>query len=226
MGKKVLCEEGFSLRRKIKRKPHPLRRRLCTLLLILSLLASGYLYIVQTAFKPTLEELAEYECRAIVVQAMNDAVSREMETNPQQYQDLYRLEYDNSGTLQAVSANTPALNQARAALIRAVEDGLSVLEQTSLEIPFGSLTGVTALGGLGPAWELTLLPDAYVEGTLREEVQSVSVNRTQYTITLDLQVTISMVLDGNTSTAQVSSQIPIAGILLNGETPTYYAAAQ
>ena len=66
----------------------------------------------------------------------------------------------------------------------------------------------------------------YVEGTLQEEVQSVSVNRTQYTITLDLQVTISMVLDGNTSTAQVSSQIPIAGILLNGETPTCYAAAQ
>lgn len=226
MGKKALCEEGFFLRRKIKRKPHPLRRRLCTLLLILSLLASGYLYIVQTAFKPTLEELAEYECRAIVVQAMNDAVFREMETNPQQYQDLYRLEYDDGGTLQAVSANTPALNQARAALIRAVEDGLSVLEQTSLEIPFGSLTGVTALGGLGPVWELTLLPDAYVEGTLQEEVQSVSVNRTQYTITLDLQVTISMVLDGNTSTAQVSSQIPIAGILLNGETPTCYAAAQ
>lgn len=190
----------------------------------MALLAAGYLYLVQTAFKPTLEELAEYECRAIVVQTMNDAVSQEMEAHPQRYEELYQLEYGNNGVLQAVSSNTLALNQARAALIRAVEDALSDLEQTSLEIPFGSLTGITALGGLGPAWELTLLPDAYVEGTLQEEVQSVSVNRTQYTITLDLQVTISMVLDGNTSTAQVCARIPIAGILLNGDTPTYYAA--
>ena len=68
------------------------------------------------------------------------------------------------------------------------------------------------------------MPDAYVEGTIQEKVQSVSVNRTQYTITLDLNVTISMVLDGNTATAQVQDQIPVASILLDGEIPTYYSA--
>lgn len=214
------------MRRKIRQKPRPLRRRLQALLLAAVFLAGIYLYVVQTSFKPTLEELAEYECRAIVVQAMNDAAATEMEANPQLYEDLYQLEYDSSGALQAITANTPALNRARAALIRAVEDALAVLEETELEIPFGSLTGVTALGGLGPVWKLALLPDAYVEGSLLEEVQSVSVNRTRYTITLDLQATISMILDGNTATAQISSQIPIASILLNGDTPTYYAAAQ
>lgn len=212
------------MRRKSKQNPRPARRHTRALLFATVLLISGYLYLVQTAFKPTLEELAEYECRAIVVQAMNDAVSREMEENPLRYQDLYQLEYADTGELQAVCSNTPALNRARAALIRAVEQSISMLDQTDLEIPFGSLTGITALGGLGPSWKLTLLPDAYVEGTLREEVQSVSVNRTQYTITLDIKVTISMVLDGNTSTAQVCSQIPVAGILLNGDTPAYYAA--
>ena len=223
--KKSFCEEGWLLRRKSKQKPNPVRRYTRTLLFTVILLTFGYLYLVQTSFKPTLEELAEYECRAIVVQAMNEAVSREMEENPLRYQDLYQLEYAGTGELQAVCSNTPALNQARTALIQAVEQSISLLDQTDLEIPFGSLTGITALGGLGPSWELSLLPDAYVEGTLREEVQSVSVNRTQYTITLDLKVTISMVLDGNTSTAQVCSQIPVASILLNGDTPTYYAAA-
>lgn len=214
------------MRRKIKKKPHPLRRRLKILLLAIVFLAASYLYVVQTNFKPTLEELAEYECRAIVVQAMNDAVATEIEANSQLYEDLYQLEYDSSGALQAITANTPALNRARTALIRAVESTLAALEETELEIPFGSLTGVTALGGLGPTWKLTLLPDAYVEGNLREDVQSVSINRTRYTITLNLQATISMILDGNTATAQVSSQIPIAGILLNGDTPAYYAASQ
>ena len=211
------------MRRKIKKPPHPVRRRLYKVLMLFALLACGYVYLVQTAFKPTLEELAEYECRAIVVQAMNEAVSREMELEPHLYKDLYTIQYTGDGQLQAVQADTAALSRARSALIQAVEDALALLQQTELEIPFGSLTGITALGGFGPPWKLTLLPDAYVEGSFREEVQSVSVNRTQYTITLDLQATISMVLDGNTATARVSDQVLIASVLLNGDTPTYYA---
>lgn len=212
------------MRRKTKKAPHPVRRRLIALLLCLGLLVYSYFYLVQTAFKPTLEQLAEYECRAIVVQAVNRAVGQEMQAEPKLYEELYTLQYDNSGQIQTVQTDTAALNRVRTALIQAVEAELSALPQTSLEIPFGSLTGITALGGLGPSWELTLLPDAYVEGTIQEKVQSVSVNRTQYTITLDLNVTISMVLDGNTATAQVQDQIPVASILLDGEIPTYYSA--
>lgn len=212
------------MRRRLKKPPHPARRRLHIVLAVLALLGSGYVYLVQTAFKPTLEELAEYECRAIVVQAMNEAVSSEMAHSPHLYEDLYILQYADDGQLQSIQANASALNQARSALMEAVETALTQLQQTELEIPFGSLTGITALGGLGPAWKLTLLPDAYVEGDLREEVQSVPVNRTQYSITLNLQVTISMVLDGNTSTARVSDQVLIASVLLNGDTPAYYAA--
>lgn len=212
------------MRRRLKKPPHPARRRLHIVLAVLALLGSGYVYLVQTAFKPTLEELAEYECRAIVVQAMNEAVSSEMAHSPHLYEDLYTLQYADDGQLQSIQANASALNQARSALMEAVETALTQLQQTELEIPFGSLTGITALGGLGPAWKLTLLPDAYVEGDLQEEVQSVPVNRTQYSITLNLQVTISMVLDGNTSTARVSDQVLIASVLLNGDTPAYYAA--
>lgn len=212
------------MRRKMKKAPHPVRRRLIALLLCLVLLVYGYFYLVQTAFKPTLEQLAEYECRAIVVQAVNRAVGQEMQAEPKLYEGLYTLQYDNSGQIQTVQTDTAALNRVRTALIQAVEEELSVLQQTSLEIPFGSLTGITALGGLGPSWELILLPDAYVEGTIQEKVQSVSVNRTQYTVALNLSVTISMVLDGNTATAQVQDQIPVASILLDGEIPTYYSA--
>lgn len=214
------------MRRKAKKEPHPVRNRICAILLMLSLIGYGYLHLVQTAFKPTLEELAEYECRAIVVQAMNHAVQQELESYPERYESLYTIEHASDGSLSAVHADTAALNRAKSALILAVEESLSVLEETDLKIPYGSLTGITAFGGLGPSWNLTLLPDAYVEGTLREETKSVSINRTQYNITLDLQVTISMVLDGNTATAKVDDQIPVVSVLLNGDVPACYAVSQ
>lgn len=214
------------MRRKMKKEPPPIRRRVCAILVVILLLGYGYLYVVQTAFKPTLEELAEYECRAIVVKAMNQAVEAEMEMAPELYTKLYTADYAADGSLLAIYADTAALNRAKATLIQAVEEALAVLEETNLKIPYGSLTGVTAFGGIGPSWKLTLLPDAYVEGTLQEETEAVSVNRTLYTITLNLQVTISMVLDGNTATAEVEDQIPVVSVLLNGEVPSYYAAAQ
>ena len=43
-------------------------------------------------------------------------------------------------------------------------------------------------------------------------------------MTLVLQVTINMVLDGRAATALVGTRIPVASLLLNGEVPAYYGA--
>ena len=56
-----------------------------------------------------------------------------------------------------------------------------------------------------------------------EEAESLSINRTRYTVSLALQVTINMVLDGKHSTAVVAERIPVASLLLEGEVPTYYS---
>src|SRR5699024_12019993 len=51
-------------------------------------------------------------------------------------------------------------------------------------------------------------------------------NRTRYTVSLALQVTINMVLDGKNSTAVVAERIPVASLLLEGEVPTYYSGGR
>ena len=58
---------------------------------------------------------------------------------------------------------------------------------------------------------------------MEEEAESLSINRTRYTVSLALQVTINMVLDGKHSTAVVAERIPVASLLLEGEVPTYYS---
>ena len=97
--------------------PTPRRRRLARWALGLAALAVGaYLFVVETEVKPRLEELAEYECRAIVVQAMNEAVNAEMQRTPERYEELYTLALmGRDGTLTAVQADAGALNAARAA---------------------------------------------------------------------------------------------------------------
>ena len=207
-----------------RRNPKPGPRRWVRRGLALLLAAAGlYVYLVETEVKPRVEELAEYECRAIVVQAMNEAVSAEMQRTPALYQDLYTLTYAPSGALCAVQADTAALNRAQLALVDAVQQALAALPARSWTLPLGSLSGWSVLGGLGPDWEMQLQPRGYVEGRMEEEAESLSINRTRYTVSLALQVTINMVLDGKHSTAVVAERIPVASLLLEGEVPTYYS---
>lgn len=207
-----------------RRNPKPGPRRWVRRGLALLLAAAGlYVYLVETEVKPRVEELAEYECRAIVVQAMNEAVSAEMQRTPALYQDLYTLTYAPNGTLCAVQADTAALNRAQLALVDAVQHALAALPARSWTFPLGSLSGWSVLGGLGPDWEMQLQPRGYVEGRMEEEAESLSINRTRYTVSLALQVTINMVLDGKHSTAVVAERIPVASLLLEGEVPTYYS---
>lgn len=207
-----------------RRNPKPGPRRWVRRGLALLLAAAGlYVYLMETEVKPRVEELAEYECRAIVVQAMNEAVSAEMQRTPALYQDLYTLTYAPSGALCAVQADTAALNRAQLALVDAVQHALAALPARSWTFPLGSLSGWSVLGGLGPDWEMQLQPRGYVEGRMEEEAESLSINRTRYTVSLALQVTINMVLDGKHSTAVVAERIPVASLLLEGEVPTYYS---
>lgn len=207
-----------------RRNPKPGPRRWVRRGLALLLAAAGlYVYLVETEVKPRVEELAEYECRAIVVQAMNEAVSAEMQRTPALYQDLYTLTYAPNGALCAVQADTAALNRAQLALVDAVQQALAALPARSWTFPLGSLSGWSVLSRLGPDWEMQLQPRGYVEGRMEEEAESLSINRTRYTVSLALQVTINMVLDGKHSTAVVAERIPVASLLLEGEVPTYYS---
>ena len=208
-----------------RRNPKPGPRRWVRRGLALLLAAAGlYVYLVETEVKPRVEELAEYECRAIVVQAMNEAVSAEMQRTPERYEELYTLAYGPDGTLTAVQADAGALNAARAALVAAVQQALAALPEREWRFPLGSLSGWTSLGGLGPEWTLQLQPHGYVEGWMEEDAEALAVNRTRYSVTLVLQVTNNMVLDGKSSTALVGTRIPVASLLLNGEVPAYYGA--
>ena len=109
-------------------------------------------------------------------------------------------------------------------LTAAVQQSLAALPKTDYLIPFGSLTNNSLLSGLGPGWEFTLQPQGYVQGVVRETAESLSINTTRCTAMLELTVTVNMVLDGRTATLTVTDTVPLASVLICGDTPSAYAS--
>lgn len=101
---------------------------------------------------------------------------------------------------------------------------MNALPETAYRVPFGSLTNNSLLSGLGPGWRVSIQPRGYVQGSIREYTESLSINTTRYSAVLQLSVTVNMILDGSTATLTVETEYPLASLFIRGGTPNAYAA--
>ena len=99
-----------------------------------------------------------------------------------------------------VQLDTARANAAKVQLTAAVQQSLAALPKTDYLIPFGSLTNNSLLS------------------------ESLSINTTRCTAVLELTVTVNMVLDGRTATLTVTDTVPLASVLICGDTPSAYAS--
>lgn len=179
----------------------------------------GFNAYVDAEVRPTLMQLAEYEARAVVLQTMHQAVNETME---QWEADCAAIYIETADGLQM---NAVAANRVRSKLIQAVQERMEALPERKYYIPFGSLTGNSLLNGHGPGWEVNLQPEGYVQGQWKEHTESLSINTTRCSADLLLSVTVNMILDGRTETITVTDSLPMASVVLCGDTPDVYAAA-
>lgn len=199
------------------RRHYPWRLWLVVALgLVLAAVLAVNLY-VDRELKPSMYDYAEYEARAVVTNAMNEAIALSLQNEPTLCADIYRLDGE------AVQLNAHAVNRARAQLLAAAQQMLEALPGTKHRIPLGSLTDNSLLGGLGPAWELDFAPQGYVQGRIREDAVVLGVNNTRYSAVLELETVVNMILESDTATLAVMVEIPLASVLVRGGTPTVYA---
>ena len=211
------------MRRPTSIKPHlRVRLRLIGGVLLAALAWYGAARL-DAKIQPALQEMAEYESRAVTVEAMNAAIAQEMEAYPQRYKGLYVIRYAQDGSIAAVESDSVALNQARMYLVKAVTQALRELPETELQIPWGSLLDSAFLNDRGPSWSLCIQPRGYVEGNIQEGVREIEINKAEYCIDLELSTSINMILDGENHLLDVKNTVPIAHILMDGTTPSYYS---
>lgn len=200
---------------------HPARRT--RLLWWLALAAAAFCLLWHTADRiedamwPALREVAQHECRSLIVQCLNDAVSQALAAEPQTYAGLYVLENN------CLHGDAVRINVAKDTLVQAAQQALNTLPENEICISLGSLSGSIFLLEIGPGWIVHLNPDGYVEGILEEKSEPAAINRTRFTAEILLQTTANVILDGHAALTQAEVRVPLASFLLDGDIPAYYS---
>lgn len=192
-----------------------------------SLILAGVLLVVfvsalNVKMKPILSAMAVTRVSNTVTAVVNDAVLEGLASEQISYDDMMILEAGADGGVTILSSDLSRANLLRSKLLSLVLDAVSELSEESFSIPLGNLTEIGFLSGRGPTIGFEILSTGAANATFEHEFTSAGVNQTLHRIMLDIEVTVQVLLPGQTVELPVSTQVCVAETIIIGEVPGTY----
>lgn len=174
------------------------------------------------SLRPQLVALAEAQIRNCLTQAANQSVTQALAEEGLSYNDMVTLQTEAGGGIATLSTDTLRLNRLRTVILEDVIAQVEDLDNRSLSVPLGALTGVDLLSALGPRLPVKVVSVASGEGAYRKDFLSAGINQTLHRIMLDVTVTAKLLLPGGMVEVAVSTPVCVAETVIVGQVPQTY----
>lgn len=171
---------------------------------------------------PLIREMGKAKAENAALLAINRVLSGMLLSGELDYNDLVRLETDDSGVVTAVYAKMGQINLLRTRISEAVIQEILNTEGVELRLPLGSLLGGALLSGRGPGLPIRILSVESIQADLSSRFTSAGINQTLHQIRVELLVTVQVMVPGGLTSGTVSAHIPVAETLLLGRVPDSY----
>ena len=180
------------------------------------------LLLLWSRLGPLIWELAAAEAENAVTLAINRVLGEMLERGELEYDDLIRLEKDETGAVTAAYANMGRITRIRAEIAREVAAEIMDRDRVELRLPVGSLLGMAVLSGSGPGLPLRILSVERIQADLSSRFTAAGINQTLHQIRVELQVSVRVLAPGGFTSGTVSACLPVAETLIVGRVPDSY----
>lgn len=189
-----------------------------------------FLFVVQTFvfieynLRPIFIQVAESYARRIATEAINDAVSKKV-AEQTDYGEIVKFYKDNQGNIRSAVFNLNEANRIKSQATDRVQEVLNEVNDKNLleiKLPIGQAFHSTILAAMGPTVPITTIPIGTVKSTIQEHSETLGINQTKHTLTLDLDVQVNIIIPLVTKTMELHSQVPIASFVMVGDVPQYF----
>lgn len=181
-----------------------------------------FLTALNARIHPVLVALAETRVSNAVTEAVNEAVGNSIVAKHISYNDMVTMETDAAGRVSVLTSNLERANLLRTELLSWVLRAVSDLSSEDFSIPFGNLTGVSLFSGHGPTVTIRVLSTGTASAAFEHSFTDAGVNQTLHRIMLAVDVTVQILLPGETRELPVSTQVCVAETIIVGEVPNTY----
>lgn len=173
---------------------------------------------------PVVKTVAEEKVRALTVSTVNAAVTSVLEAEPS-FVDMVEYGHDANGDLNSIKINATRVNAVMQRSVQKTQNGLSDMISSGVNIPVGSVSGITFLSGKGPNLNVAVIPVGAVDARLRSEFSEIGINQTIHKIYLSLDSTIKIIIPGAGNTIKSSSEVLLVESMIIGKVPDTYLNA-
>jgi len=180
------------------------------------------LLLADMRVRPMLYKAGEFHCRVIAARAVGGAVRDELDISAD-YGEFMRFTYDEAGTILSIESNTANINRFKARVTELINDSLYSLEQSAVDIPIGTVSGLSLLYGRGVAIPVRIAPRGAANVNLVSGFTPAGINQTLHQITLIVSVDVSAIVPGYTNHTTVETEFLVAQTVIVGRVPDSYA---
>lgn len=173
---------------------------------------------------PVVKTVAEEKVRALTVSTVNAAVTSVLEAEPS-FVDMVEYGHDANGDLNSIKINATRVNAVMQRSVQKTQNGLSDMISSGVNIPVGSVSGITFLSGKGPNLNVAVIPVGSVDARLRSEFSEIGINQTVHKIYLSLDSTIKIIIPSAGNTIKSSSEVLLVESVIIGKVPDTYLNA-
>lgn len=175
---------------------------------------------LDTTLRPQLVALSEAQVRNHLIQVANRSVSQALADQELSYGEMVSLK--TAGTLSTMTTDTAALNQLRVSVLDDIVAQIGLIDNDSMGVPIGALTGIDLLSALGPKLPVQVVSVASVDGQYRNAFISAGINQTLHRIMLDITLNAKLLLPGGVVEVAVTTPICVAETIIVGQVPQTY----
>ena len=184
------------------------------------------LILLDIRLRPIIKSIMADKARSVAINAIDNAVNKELGTQNFKYSDIVQIERAEEGKLLGITTNIQKINCLRSSLSNAISNELNKEEIKKIKIPLGAILGTELLSGTGPIITVKLFVTGNVTTDFESELSEAGINQTKHRINLNTEVNMAAIIPGYPVDTNVKTNVTIAETVIVGEVPKVYAASE
>lgn len=187
-----------------------------TILIIAILVMTNILHSIDPIFNTVCKNKAE----SIVTIEVNRITT--LNIDKYQEYEMITVKEDEEGKIKLLQVNTRPLNNMISDITNDIQVSLNDNEIVNSYIPFGSITGVKWVSGLGPKIPLEIALSGTIQTKIRNDFSAAGINQTLHRLYLDITCNISILTPYETIETQVTNELILSENIIVGDVPDVY----
>ena len=188
--------------------------------IIILIIAISVMMNILNAIDPIFTAVCKNKAESIVTIEVNKITT----INVDKYQDyeMITIKQNEEGNIELLQVNTRPLNNMISDITNDIQVSMNNNEVVNSYIPFGSITGIKWISGVGPKIPLEIALSGTIQTKIRNEFSDAGINQTIHRLYLDITCDINILTPYEVMETQVTNELILSENIIVGDVPDVY----